>query len=334
MASYLTKDYSRVSKVEDLFSYRRTCHKDICQVYRDVYVEDDHEFELSQEEEVMEAVTQMQDIKAVFRQIQNRLEQVLPMDEVAKDETEYKRLLASIRTYTLQMRQMATAIKAFRIGIPLLSEVKTLADRVHRSASQQSMKHLERLEDRHQKYLESCATINRFSSLTEQRVTLGDKISVCRVSIEDHLAGAVSSGIPDSPKPSTTQHRSKLRIELPDFNGEPLQWTTFWKLFSRLVDKEDDLSEEEKLHLLIKSMKNKDAEHIAKTTAANNFSYDEVVEVLKTKYDRPRANFSLHMKNLVQKRKTDYTFKSMEELCISIQQLLGGLETCQGLSAT
>ena len=40
------------------------------------------------------------------------------------------------------------------------------------------------------------------------------------------------------------------------------------------------------------------------------------------------------MKNLVQKRKTDYTFKSMEDLCISIQQLLGGLETCQGLSAT
>ncbi len=32
-------------------------------------------------------------------------------------------------------------------------------------------------------------------------------------------------------------------------------------------------------------MKTKDAEHIAKTTAANNFSYDEVVEVL-TDYRR------------------------------------------------
>ncbi len=40
------------------------------------------------------------------------------------------------------------------------------------------------------------------------------------------------------------------------------------------------------------------------------------------------------MKNLIQKRKTEYTFKSMEDLCISIQQLLGGLDTCQGLSAT
>ena len=195
------------------------------------------------------------------------------------------------------------------------------------------MKHLERLEDRHQKYLESCATISRFPGLKEQRVTLGDLISVCRVNIEGHLAATVPSKIPDLPKPSITQHRSKLRIELPDFNGEPLQWATFWKLFSRLVDKED-LSEEEKLHLLIKAMKNKDAEHIAKTTAANTFSYNEVVKVLRTKYDRPRPNFSLHMKNLVQKRKTDYTFKSMEDLCISIQQLLGGLETCQGLSAT
>ncbi len=195
------------------------------------------------------------------------------------------------------------------------------------------MKHLEHLEDRHQKYLESCATISRFTSLTEQRATLGEKIDICRVSIEDHLADAVPSIIPDSPKPTVTQHRSKLRIDT-KLNGEPFQWATFWKHFSRLVDKEEDLSEEEKLHLLIKAMKTKDAEHIAKTTAANNFSYDEVVEVLKTKYDRPRANFSLHMKNLIQKRKTEYTFKSMEDLRISIQQLLGGLDTCQGLSAT
>ena len=93
------------------------------------------------------------------------------------------------------------------------------------------------------------------------------------------------------------------------------------------MDKED-LSEEEKLHLLIKAMKNKDAEHIAKTTAASTFSYNDLVKVLKTKYDRPRSNFSLHMKNQVYKCKTDYTFKGMEDLCISIPQLLGGLETC------
>ena len=83
----------------------------------------------------MEAIAQMRNIKTVFHQIQNRLEQLLLPDEVANDEPEYKHLLASVKT--------------FRIGIPLLSEVKTLADRVLKSASQQSMKHLERLEDRH-----------------------------------------------------------------------------------------------------------------------------------------------------------------------------------------
>ena len=195
------------------------------------------------------------------------------------------------------------------------------------------MKHLERLEDRHQKYLESCANISRFPGLKEERVALGDLISLSRVNIEGHLAANVPSKIPDLPKQSITQHRSKLSIDVPDFNGEPLQWATFLKLFSHLVHKED-LSKEEKLHLLIKAMKNNDAEHIAKTTAANTFSYNEVVKVFRTKYDRPRPNFSLHMKNLVQKRKTIYTFNSMEDLCVSIQQLLGGLETCHGLSAT
>ena len=78
----------------------------------------------------MEAVAQMRNIKTVFHQIQNRLEQLLHPDEVANDEPDYKHLLASIKTSTLQVRQMATAIKAFRIGVPLLSEVKTLAERV------------------------------------------------------------------------------------------------------------------------------------------------------------------------------------------------------------
>ena len=61
--------------------------------------------------------------------------------------------------------------------------------------------------------------------------------------------------------------------------------------------KEDDLSEEENTHLLVNAMKDKDAENLARTTAANTFSYKEVVDALKTKYDRPRANFLLHMRN-------------------------------------
>ena len=74
--------------------------------------------------------------KTVFHQIQNRLEQLLHPDEVANDKPDYKHLLASIKTSTLQVRQMATAIKAFHIGVPLLSEVNnTLAERVLKNAS-------------------------------------------------------------------------------------------------------------------------------------------------------------------------------------------------------
>ncbi len=66
----------------------------------------------------------------IFHQIQNRVELLMPANEVANDESDNKHLLTSIRNHTLRMRQMATAIKAFRIGIPLLSEVKGLSDRV------------------------------------------------------------------------------------------------------------------------------------------------------------------------------------------------------------
>ena len=136
----------------------------------------------------MEAVALMRNIKSIFHQIQNHLRQLLHPDEVANDDPDYKHLLASIKTSTLQVRQMATAIKAFRLGVPLLSEVKTLAKRVLKNASQQSMKYLEWFEDRHQKYLESCAIISRFPGLKEERVALRDIISVCRVNIEGHLA--------------------------------------------------------------------------------------------------------------------------------------------------
>ena len=83
-------------------------------------------------------------------------------------------------------------------------------------------------------------------------------------SLKSKVEEAVSSTTTSIPMVSTprsgtarepAQHRSKLKIELPTFSGDPLQWNEFWKLFSRLIDKETDITNEEKTHFLIQSMR-------------------------------------------------------------------------------
>ena len=78
--------------------------------------------------------------------------------------------------------------------------------------------------------------LNRFSTL------------ICRLSIKDKLSLATLT------TPSTTPARSKTvqlpKIHLPTFDGNQMNWSTFWSQFRVAIDSIADLSEEDKLAYL------------------------------------------------------------------------------------
>ncbi len=71
-------------------------------------------------------------------------------------------------------------------------------------------------------------------------------------------SSAADTSTSEAPRPSRS---SKLRLDLPDFSGHPLDWHHFHQLFTSALDRAgDDFSDREKACFLIKAMKSPEAE--------------------------------------------------------------------------
>ena len=100
------------------------------------------------------------------------------------------------------------------------------------------------------------------------------------------------------PTPSPDSHKvvkSLPRMNLPVFEGDPLEWRSFWELFHSMVERETSLSETEKLFYLRSSIKNKEGQDILTATAGTAGDYEQVVKMLKNRYDCPRPIYRMNL---------------------------------------
>lgn len=57
------------------------------------------------------------------------------------------------------------------------------------------------------------------------------------------------------PRPIVVSARPRLAVQFPTFNGDILQWSSFWSLFSSIINKDDVLDDSEKASQLTDSLK-------------------------------------------------------------------------------
>jgi len=97
-----------------------------------------------------------------------------------------------------------------------------------------------------------------------------------------HSADAVSTTHETVHTESTYQSYSRLpKLALPTFNGNPLQWQTFWDSFSAAIDCNPHLSNVQKLNYLRTQVQG-DAAHIIDGFQLIDINYAHSVELLIT----------------------------------------------------
>ena len=82
-----------------------------------------------------------------------------------------------------------------------------------------------------------------------------------------------------------TRNRNEVRLpklELPTFNGNPLQWTTFWQQFEFAVDKQR-IADVQKMNYLVSRLR-ESALRAVEGYAVNNDNYTLVVDALKKRF--------------------------------------------------
>ena len=115
---------------------------------------------------------------------------------------------------------------------------------------------------------------------------------------------------------------SKLKLELPHFSGDILQWKDFWHVFSSIMEKESDA---EKICHLTTAMQSPEAKTVVRRAAGETDSYVTVVEALEECYDRCKTVYLHHVKKIETQGPIAYNHASLRESLGFIQDQYQGL---------
>ncbi len=120
-----------------------------------------------------------------------------------------------------------------------------------------------------------------------------------------------------------------MKLDLPTYSGDILDWREFWHLFSARIDRETDLSDYEKISCLENAMEDPEAKTVIRLKAQSGV-YADVVKALKARYDRNKLVFQHHIKQLQSLSSISDDHDSYVRFLQSITKHVGGAVTCGG----
>lgn len=111
----------------------------------------------------------------------------------------------------------------------------------------------------------------------------------------------VHTPAPSTSSPSAAEAMGvKLpKLDVPTFNGSLLNWRNFWEQFAISVHDRSNLSNSEKLVYLQQALKGGSAKSSIEGLSRTGDNYEEAVQCLKARYDRPRLIHQAHVKTIL-----------------------------------
>ena len=96
--------------------------------------------------------------------------------------------------------------------------------------------------------------------------------------------------------PTSSHEGVKLpKLDVPSFDGNILNWKTFWDQFCLSVHDHSNLSDSEKLVYLLQSLKDGPAKRSIEGLSRSGECYAEAIDCLKSRYDQPRLIHQKHV---------------------------------------
>ena len=139
-----------------------------------------------------------------------------------------------------------------------------------------------------------------------------------------------SSGTTTPPlPPAEPTYRSQLKLELPSFSGDLLEWREFWHLFSARIERETGLSECEKIGCLESAMSSAEAKDIVRHASITG-KYDDVVAELKGHYDKVKLVNKHHVNQLLSLSPVGDDHESLVLFKRTLNKHIGGIQACRG----
>ena len=92
---------------------------------------------------------------------------------------------------------------------------------------------------------------------------------------------------------------SLSKLDIPTFDGDILNWSTFWEKFCIAVHNRTHLSDTEKLEYLRHSLKDGAAKGTVEGLSCSGDKYTKAIRCQKARYNRPKLIHQAHIKMIV-----------------------------------
>ena len=118
------------------------------------------------------------------------------------------------------------------------------------------------------------------------------------------------------------------KLDVPAFDGDVLHWKQFWEQFKVSVHDRSSLSNTEKLVYLQQAIKSGSAKSAIEGLSHTGDNYEEAIDSLKSRYNRPRLIHRSHVRKIVEAASLkDGSGKELRRLHDVIQQHLRALKS-------
>ena len=191
------------------------------------------------------------------------------------------------------------AYKGYCEYVELIEQLETIKTS-KRIIGQETVRVFKELEKMHKAFHQTTISVRTLPEVTKLHSTVHTRVDTLRALMDEarDMKGA------DMPPPTPIHvappaRPSSLKLEMPKFSGEIVDWHEFWGLFDSQIERETSLSEIEKIGLLETAMTTPKALEIVRE-ASKSRNYDKVAARLKEEYDKPRQIYKYHLNQLLE----------------------------------
>ena len=121
----------------------------------------------------------------------------------------------------------------------------------------------------------------------------------CSLKIKKLLHSKASATMAHSPATPGASGVKLPKLEVPTFDGNMVNWRSFWEQFTVSVHSSSTITDAEKLVYLQLALKGGTAKHAIEGLSHSGDCYTEAVECLRARYDRPRLIHQTHVRMIV-----------------------------------
>ncbi len=132
-------------------------------------------------------------------------------------------------------------------------------------------------------------------ALSEQEMSLSKIVFGISLKVKRLLQGQLTV-----PRTSAGEGGVKFpKLDVPTFDGNIINWRSFWEQFTISVHDRSKLSDSEKLAYLRHGLKDGSAKHVVEGLSGSGEQYEEAIDCLRKRYDRPRLLHQAHVRAIL-----------------------------------